>query len=131
PYTTLFRSGSLLPQAHAPAVVGLGHRRLIFLVHGFNLSADAARKAYGLFARKLDETAPATHVLLADLVGILWPGDAAWGLLSFASFPREIRPARESAQRLSTYLSTVRGPGGGPVEIYFVSHSLGSRVAME
>jgi hypothetical protein len=123
--------GSLLPQASALPSVGLGHRRLIFLVHGFNLSADAARKAYAVFARNLDEAAPATHVLMADLVGILWPGDAAWGLLSVASFPTEIRPARESAQRLSDYLSTVRGPGGSPVEIFFVSHSLGNRVAME
>lgn len=123
--------GSLLPQAIAPPSVGLGHRRLIFLIHGFNLTADGARKSYAVFERNLAETSPATRGLVADLVGILWPGDSSWGLLSFASFPREIRPATESAQRVGAFLNTVRGPAGSPVEIYLVCHSLGNRVAME
>lgn len=123
--------GALLQAASAPAAVGLGHRRLIFLIHGFNLTAEAARKAYAAFEANLTGTAPATRPLAGGLVGVLWPGDASWGLLSFASFPREIRPAVDSAARVSGYLGAVRGPGGGPVELTLVCHSLGNRVAME
>jgi hypothetical protein len=123
--------GSLLPRALAPAEVAMGHRRLIFLLHGYNLTAAGGRKAYAAFARNLGAIAPATRLALADVVGILWPGDAEWGRLSFASFPTELRPALESALRVHAWLDGVRGPGGSPVEIFLVAHSLGSRVAME
>jgi hypothetical protein len=123
--------GALLARVSTPPAVGFGHRRLILLLHGFNLSASAARNAYASFEHNFSETTPATRALLKDLVGILWPGDASWGLLSFASFPREIHPAVDSGTRLGASLGEVRGPGGGPVELFLVCHSLGNRVAME
>lgn len=108
-----------------------GRRRVVLLVHGYNDTEDAARRAYRAFAADVAALGPTAQALLADVARLYWPGDAALGPLSFLSYPFEIAPATESAEKLTAYLRTLGGPGGTPMELFFVSHSLGNRLLLE
>jgi esterase/lipase superfamily enzyme len=99
-----------------------GRRRFVLLIHGYNNSEDDARTSYSrVFLRTL-----------SDVAYFFWPGDARGGrLASAASYPFQIRSARDSAQRLFTYLSGLFGPAGTPATIDLVAHSLGCRLVAE
>lgn len=129
---TSARGGNLLPQAKAsPADLGLARRRIVLLIHGFNTNQAGAEESYGAFVAGLEAAGRPLRSIQAEVVGFLWPGDINLGLLSFLSYPTEIQPAIHSAERLLEYLRTVRGPGGAPVELILVCHSLGNRVGLE
>ena len=108
-----------------------GRRRVAILIHGYNNTLDAARRGYDAFGDHLIALGPAAGALLADIGGLYWPGDADLGSVSFISYPLELLPARESARKLAIFVRTLAGPGGTPMEIYFVCHSLGNRVVLE
>jgi len=108
-----------------------GRRRVVLLVHGYNSTEGAARASYDEFVGDLATLGPGARALLADIGRLYWPGDADLGPVSFLSYPAEIAPARDSAQKLADYLRTLVGPGGTPTELCFVCHSLGNRVLLE
>jgi len=108
-----------------------GRRRVVLLIHGYNVTEAAARLGYARFTVDLETLGASAGVLLPDLGGFYWPGDADLGPLSFLSYPCEIEPAKDSAERLATYVRTLVGPGGTPTALYFVGHSLGNRVLLE
>jgi hypothetical protein len=108
-----------------------GRRRVVLLVHGYNDTEDAARRSYDAFTDDVDALGPGARALLADIGKLYWPGDAGLGPLSLLSYPSEIAPATECAEKLAAYLRTLAGPGGTPTEFYFVCHSLGNRVILE
>jgi hypothetical protein len=109
----------------------LGHSRLILLIHGYNNTQDAASKSYSSFLQNFRDAWPGRIDLLNDMFKFFWPGDKNWGPASFASFPLEIGPAKESAARLTSYLANLVGPNGTHVDLYFVAHSLGNRMLLE
>lgn len=126
------KGGNLLPQAKAsPADLGLARRRMVLLIHGYNVNEAGAAEAYDAFVAGLEAAGRPARSVAAEVVGFTWPGDINLGKLSFVSYPTEIRPAIDSATRLLDYLHTVRGPGGAPVELILVCHSLGNRVGLE
>ncbi len=108
-----------------------GRRRVVLLIHGYNVTEEAARGSYAGFIAALEALGPSAAALLPDLGGFYWPGDADLGPLSFLSYPGEIEPAKDSAERLATYVRTLVGPGGTTTALYFVGHSLGNRVVLE
>ena len=108
-----------------------GRRRVVLLVHGYNNTEDAARRSYDKFMDDVGALGPGAGALLADVGRLYWPGDADLGPLSFLSYPFEIAPAKESAEKVATYVRTLAGPGGTPTELFFVCHSLGNRLLLE
>ncbi len=108
-----------------------GRRRVVLLIHGYNNTENAARRSFGDFIDDVAKLGAGATALLADLGGVYWPGDAALGPLSFLSYPCEIKPATESAERLAAYVRTLVGPAGTATELYLVGHSLGNRVILE
>jgi pimeloyl-ACP methyl ester carboxylesterase len=101
-----------------------GRRHVVLLVHGYNADAEEARRAFDGFLRMLPARFPPAG-------RVYWPGDADWGVFSALCYPTKIPVARQSAAKLASYLATLRGPGGGPIELTLVGHSLGCRVVLE
>jgi pimeloyl-ACP methyl ester carboxylesterase len=52
-------------------------------------------------------------------------------VISALSYPVELGPAKDSAQRLFDFLQGLSGPGGTPIMVRLVAHSLGCRLALE
>jgi hypothetical protein len=98
-----------------------GHHLL--LIHGFNNTHDEARLAYATFRQLLTDAGLAAQ----SLVEVHWPGNARLGLLSFASYPTEIRPAVASGRALAAWLMEKTGQATFTI----VAHSLGCRLALE
>jgi hypothetical protein len=109
-----------------------GRRNLVLLIHGYaNSQADAAG-SFQACINNLEQTASqAGSQLISPIFKFYWPGDTKLPVISQLSYPWEIEPARDSASRLADFLQGLAGPGGTPVEIHFVSHSLGGRVVLE
>jgi len=93
-------------------------RRIVFLLHGYNVSLARGRGALKRFAELLPSHQG------DGLVTTLWPGDSWMG---FASFPFEGRNADDSAASLARFIADTV-PASTPIA--FVSHSLGGRVAL-
>jgi pimeloyl-ACP methyl ester carboxylesterase len=107
-----------------------GRSQIVLFVHGFNNSAADADRAYSDFLTDLTSTTTTAHFNL-PVFGFYWPGDTHIKIISTISYPDQIEPAIESAQRLFDYLGGLRGPGGTPMELNLVGHSLGCRVVLE
>jgi len=120
---------------HGPGGGPDGRSRIVLLVHGYDNSVKGARGAYAKFrdnfANELAQSA-AGQSILADTFEFLWPGDKAWPpLLHYLSYPLEIAPARNSGKTLARFLRSLSGPGGTPVSVFVIAHSLGNRVLLE
>jgi pimeloyl-ACP methyl ester carboxylesterase len=106
--------------------------QLVFLFHGFNDSFADASAAYASFFTNFpgpgnplhDKWQPAIH-------SCYWPGDKSWGPVSAASYALEMGPAKQSAAAFANFLATLAVPAGGILDVYFIAHSLGSRVVLE
>jgi hypothetical protein len=120
---TLPVGGSVAAEAvQLPAGWMLGRRHVILLVHGYNVDQQGAIRSYqAVFTSTLGE------------VGyVFWPGDARGGIIiSTGSYPWQIPGAKQSALRLANLLRGLFGPGGGPIAISLVGHSLGCRLILE
>ena len=112
-------------------------RHLVLLIHGYNNDTRAAADAYeGFHARQRDlddrgPADPASGSRYADgrtFVEVYWPGDAAWGLLSFLFYMGSITHAIQTAERLAGYLAE---HVGNAVRIDIVAHSMGCRLGLE
>jgi len=108
-------------QVPRPAYPALGRgARLVFVVHGFNVSRKSGRSSFkGVVALADQASVPGVRWM-----GVLWPGDH---FLRALSYPSEERDADRSASRLADFIRQV-----APDEpIDFVAHSLGCRVVLE
>jgi len=122
----------------APAVTVLagaspyGRRSLVLLVHGYANSQPTALGSYSACISNLEKIASeANSNLTAPFFEFYWPGDLDIPVLSELSYPWQIKPAIESGGKLAEFLAGLAGPGGTPVELHFISHSLGGRVVLE
>src|ERR1051325_10173459 len=112
-----------------PAHFLFTNTRVTILIHGYNNTLQEARDSYAKFLERLIQEG--FGPLDGQVVGLHWPGNAPWSFLSFASYPLELHPAVESGQAFARFLHGARGPGGMPLEITLICHSLGNRVAIE
>jgi hypothetical protein len=92
--------------------------RVVFLVHGFNVSLREGEQALCDFAASLP-----SHRNVG-LVATLWPGDH---FLGAASYPFEGRDADDTAFELARFIEDTLAP---QTPISFAAHSLGSRVVL-
>ncbi len=102
--------------------------RLIILIHGYNKSKIAAQTEYEEF---LSNSGLQSLPLEGQVCEFFWPGDKKWGVFKPLCYPWEIETARIVAERLHRFLTELRAPGGWPLSIALVCHSLGNRVALE
>lgn len=101
--------------------------RFVFLVHGYNVSEDAAIAEFEHFNASVTRRVAA----LRGQVGyFIWPGDYS-DPVSRASYPWRVGTARRCAPKLAEYLESLRTPGGATPQIVIVAHSLGCRLALE
>jgi pimeloyl-ACP methyl ester carboxylesterase len=105
-----------------------GNDRVLILVHGYNNSFTDALDNYGVF---FDHLAANFATYIGQTAEFFWPGDSPLKMISILSYPNQIEPAIESAQRLSVYLWNLKGARNGPMEVSLVGHSLGCRVVLE
>jgi hypothetical protein len=102
-----------------------GQRRILFMVHGFNVSwqnglVSAARMHDDLRAPSAPE--PLTDDTV--FIGVLWPGD---GKIPFVNYPWEAFDAVKCGRLLA---DTINLHFSGSAGVSFVSHSLGARVIL-
>jgi hypothetical protein len=114
------------------AVSPFGHRQIVILIHGY---ANSQPDACASFQTCIDNLAklppPASTTIPAPFFKFYWPGDTNIRAFSELSYPWEITPAVDSGKRLATFLEGLSGPGGTPVELHLIAHSLGNRVTLE
>lgn len=104
-------------------------QHLVLLIHGYNNDMEDAIKAYdGFHARQHDLDGEARYGLDRVFVDVYWPGDGAWGIVSFLFYMKSIKHAVTTADRLGAYLAE-RVAATSRVDI--VAHSMGCRLAME
>lgn len=111
-----------------PERLPLVSSRLVLLIHGYNNTEADARSSYDTFLKTIDLPG---NALVGLVCAFFWPGDAAWGGLSGLSYPIEIGTARDAAGALHRFLARLRAPGGWPIEVVLVGHSLGCRLVLE
>jgi len=107
----------------APDHLPLLTSRILILVHGFNNSRSQASASYQKF---FDNSGLGGVSAAGQACAFYWPGDKDWSWFSFVSYPSEITPAKDSAALLHRFLKGLRPPGGWPLEIALVCHSLGN-----
>lgn len=102
--------------------------RHIFLIHGYHVSEEAARKMYGGFVA---DFGPDARALKDEVVFVFWPGDETFRPLSGLCYLWKVPRARAIGRQFAAYLNTLQGPGNGPCEIVLIAHSLGCRLVLE
>jgi pimeloyl-ACP methyl ester carboxylesterase len=105
-----------------------GNDHVLILIHGYDNSFSDACTSYSAF---VDDLGSKFSTYIGQIAEFYWPGDYPLRIISVLSYPNQIEPAIESAQKLSTYLSNLKGARNGPMEVSFVGHSLGCRVVLE
>lgn len=98
------------------------HGGLTFVLHGFNNDREEGRAKVAGFTSAAIQLVPALGS--TRVVGVLWPGDAIFG---FLSYPTEEADADRTAAGFARELAAARLP----VAPSFVAHSLGCRVALQ
>ena len=107
----------------------LTSRRIIILVHGFNVDAKKARKTYQDFLTRLQaQTWPAQLDSFGAFWGLHWPGDHRSRVASLLTFPVRVEGTRSVAHGLTRFIVDYLGPDQ---EVFFIAHSLGCRVVLE
>jgi hypothetical protein len=107
-----------------------GKGAAVLFVHGYNNSRSAALGSFQGFVEGL-EKATGRGSLPWPVFGVQWPGDEPNAVLSAASYPLKIGVARKAAEKIFAYLTGISGPGGAPVVMHVVAHSLGCRLTLE
>lgn len=121
--------GGDVADAVSPAAdrIALGSSRITLFIHGFN---DTLADAQHFYPELLDRLQLGS-LALGQVFFFFWPADKPWGFASGASYPVEIQPARDTAQRLFDFLAELQPPGGWPLEVQAICHSLGNRMLLE
>ena len=123
--------GGEVSNAVSPATFSLRDPRLVVLVHGFNVNRQSGQDEYSAFGTLLEKYGVQSLSVLGQIVGFCWPGDVNIRYISGLFYPGELGPARASAALLANFLVRLRGPQGVPIQVIFVAHSLGNRLALE
>jgi hypothetical protein len=125
--------GPPLATAVAPALqpgfLPNGRAAVLVLIHGYNVDQADALSAYGAFLDRMEQAAGRPIAMCA--LQFFWPGDETGKLLSTLSYPLQLKVASQAAPLLERYLSGVSGPGGTPIDVHFVAHSLGNRLLLD
>ncbi|WP_374049275.1 alpha/beta fold hydrolase [Sinomonas sp. ASV486] len=102
-------------------------KRLVILVHGFNVSDEDATQAYRQHLRALRiAMAYREPKRLGEFIGFHWPGDHPDPLLSKLTFAARPPDAIRSGERLVEYLEEIKPQP----EVVIIAHSLGCLVAL-
>jgi len=105
-----------------------GRREATLFIHGYNNNQKEADGSFDALSNDLNAISPATDF---GLFGFYWPGDTHIKIISALSYPVELGPAKDSATRLFEFLRGLSGPGGTPMVVRIVAHSLGCRLTLE
>lgn len=111
-------------------LAGVSH--LVVMLHGFNVDADEADAGYRTLARRLADAAGSGRdwAFGATVLRVFWPGDADWGLFSPLVYPAAIGTANRCAVLLAEWLTSLGRMSGGGLQVDWLCHSLGNRVAL-
>lgn len=107
-----------------------GKGAAVLFVHGYNNSRSAARGSFEGFVAGL-EAASGRDTLPWPVFGVQWPGDEPNAAISAASYPFKIKVAQRAAAKIFEHLTGIFGPGGAPIVLHVVAHSLGCRLTLE
>ena len=117
------------------ALLAAPSRSLVLLIHGFNNDYAAGRAAYqGFFdTQRTLAGLPRNRPLAGDRVfgEVFWPGDADWGLFSFAFYMQSIHRAEASAAALADALRRIAARMPSTLRVDVVAHSMGCRLTLE
>jgi pimeloyl-ACP methyl ester carboxylesterase len=120
------------PRVCPPRALEL-RRRVILLIHGFNVNEEHGLETYRRFVGQWqDILAIPRDAPVADdrIVALYWPGDADWGFAKPLAYMRSVPRAREIGERLAALLDDAAAASGS-ITVDIVAHSLGSRLALE
>jgi Alpha/beta hydrolase of unknown function (DUF900) len=124
--------GDVAPQVSLGSRQGpAGHSRIILLCHGYANSVPAARESYGKFLENFRSQFEEAAGFSGDVFEFFWPGDERYPGISQASYPFQIKNARESGILLANFLNNLPASPTGVLDIYLIAHSLGNRVVLE
>src|SRR5882672_2965435 len=107
-------------------------RRVILLVHGYNVSRRGARRAFERFEENLLALSSRTteqeklRRLVADCCWVTWPGDAPVPLVRALAYWRKVGNARACAEPFAEYLDELSADISS-TEVVIIAHSLGCR----
>lgn len=105
-----------------------GPSRVIFLIHGYNVSDRQAVWSLDFFRTLLVECSPS---LQEDIFTCSWAGNWDWPVVAPAAYPFMLRNARSSALSFVEFIEKLYARPSPPAELIFVAHSLGCRLALE
>ena len=105
-----------------------GSASALILIHGYNVSTTSARSVYSGFLEAINNVS-GTRLSL-PVCQFMWPGDESNPVWSTATYATKIDVAIDSGRVLAKFLSQLLGPGGSPMNLHIVAHSLGNRVLM-
>ena len=121
------KGGSFRPEIMGYEEAFTPRRRLILLVHGFNVSEDQAeQKQYQPFEKRLHQ-----HGVKWDIGEVYWPSDGRIPIVRNLQYPWLIKHAIECSSVFAKYLEKRRGFNNNPCEIVLIGHSLGCRLILE
>lgn len=103
-------------------------RRLVVLIHGFNVSEEDAHWSFKDLRAGLQSAIPGGERRLGAVWEFHWPGDHPSGALSKATYPARVPVAQMAGARLAKHWLARRTESESVVVI---AHSLGCRVALE
>lgn len=110
-------------------------RGLVLLIHGFNNTYTDSCTAYdGFFATQRSLSGlPENRPLASDRIfgEVFWPGDAGWGVFSFAFYMESIKRAEDSAAALARALRAITARLPSKLHVDIVAHSMGCRLSLE
>lgn len=103
-------------------------RRIILLLHGYNVSCKAGHKTLKRFENQLRKY---SATLANDIAWLMWPGDWRIPLVSGASYPFKVLKTPRLGEKIARFLHSLGDPNTHRPEIIIVAHSLGCRVTLE
>jgi hypothetical protein len=105
-----------------------GRSQIVLLVHGYANSQSQASDSYDKCISNLTALG---SFLPSPMFKFYWPGDVNVPVINQLSYPWQIQDAVDSGAILAAFLRDLSGPGGTPIQIHIIAHSLGNRVVFE
>jgi len=102
-------------------------RRMIILVHGFNVPQQAAVESFATFHGRLSDQLSGVGRHLPPIWAFYWPGDHESRGLSAATYSARIPVAERAGERLGKLLTKL----DPAQQVILIAHSLGCRVVLE
>jgi hypothetical protein len=105
-----------------------GRSQIVLLLHGYANSQSQASDSYDKCIANLMGLG---SLLPSPMFKFYWPGDVNVPVINQLSYPWQIEDAVYSGAVLAAFLRDLSGPGGTPIQIHIIAHSLGNRVVLE